>query len=66
MDGADSTSNITVSMVHDFFNLSAPRPQTQSAPKIKGRRPNESSTVSRRNEINFKLMKTEDPARQVP
>ena len=62
---ADNSSNITVSMVHDFFNLSAPKPKTERCPKIKGRQPDQFSAVSRRNEINFKLMKTEDPERLV-
>lgn len=57
---ADSSHNVTVSMVHDFFNLSAPRPQTEACPKIKGRQVDEFDGGNRENEIHFKLMKTED------
>ena len=34
---ADSSNNITVSMVNDFFNLSAPRPKIPACPRPKGR-----------------------------
>ena len=58
---ADRSHNITVSMVHDFFNLSAPKPKTDACPKIKGRQADEFSVGNREAGINFKLMKTEDP-----
>jgi hypothetical protein len=48
-------------MVHDFFNLSAPKPKTDACPKIKGRQADEFSVGNREAGINFKLMKTEDP-----
>ena len=62
---ADSSHNITVSMVHDFFNLSAPKPKTEACPKVKGRQPDEFIARTREAGINFKLMKTEDPERFV-
>ena len=58
---ADNSHNITVSMVHDFFNLSAPKPRTEAFPKVKGRQPDEFIGSTREAGINFKLMKTEDP-----
>ena len=62
---ADSSHNITVSMVNDFFNLSAPKPQTEACPKVRGRRPNKFDAPIRENGINFKLTKSEDPERFV-
>ena len=62
---ADSSNNITVSMVHNFFDLSKPKPKTEACPKVKGRQPEEFNDGTREAGINFKLMKTEDRERWV-